>query len=60
MEVLYEEYLKSDDKEIQIDDLYFYKILHKDEISINGGTVLITIPWKIFYNSKSRLIILNF
>lgn len=48
MEIEYEEYIASDDKCIRIDEKTFYKIIHKDKISIRNGTVLICVPWELF------------
>ena len=56
MELCYEEYLQSDDREIIIDDKCFYKIIYKGKLSFYGGTVLITVPWELFSGSTSRTV----
>lgn len=48
MEMKYEEYLASDDKCIKIGENTFYKIIHKDIISLRNGTVLLCVPWELF------------
>lgn len=49
MEIKYEEYLKSTDQVIVIDNIKYYKIISKDCVL---NTVLIVVPCDFFINSK--------
>ena len=48
MEIEYENYLSADDTIIEVDGKLFYKIVHKDRISLDEGIVLVCVPWKLF------------
>ena len=48
MKIEYENYLSADDTIIEVDGKLFYKIVHKDRISLDEGIVLVCVPWKLF------------
>lgn len=57
MEIEYENYLSSDDKCVKIEGNVFYKVIHKQSISLRGGVVLITVPWELFDHSSEKRVI---
>ena len=52
MEILYEKYLEDDNKVLNIGDHCFYKIISKDRLSFNGGTVMLVIAREFFQGGK--------
>lgn len=44
MEILYDNYLKSDNQSIEKDGVTFYRLIKKEKVKIKGGMVLITVP----------------
>lgn len=53
MEFLYEDYLTSPDKTVEIDGYTFYKIIHKDRMSIGDGIVTICVSKEISSDIKN-------
>lgn len=56
MELIYDQYLLSDDNVIEADGLTYYKIIRKDRISLNNGIVLICLPSELFENGVDKVI----
>lgn len=44
MEILYEQYLRDDNRTFEKDGIVFYKLVKKDKLKLRGGMVLITVP----------------
>lgn len=52
MEILYENYLKSDTQSMENDGVTFYRLIKKEKVKIKGGMVLITVPIQAVENVK--------
>lgn len=48
MDVIYEQYLERDDIRVEIDGRLYYRIVHKDKLSIRDGLVLVLVPSELF------------
>lgn len=44
MDILYEQYLESDNRTYEQDGIVFYKLVKKEKLKLRGGMVLITVP----------------
>ncbi len=47
MEILYEQYLRDDNRTFEKDGIVFYKLVKKDKLKLRGGMVLITVPREV-------------
>lgn len=54
MELIYEQYLLYEDREIAIDGNTYYKIISKTQLTSLSDDVLITLPEFFFYGRKGK------
>ncbi len=59
MDIIYEQYLERDDIKVEIDGRVYYRIIHKDKLSINGGLVLVMVPWELFAGGNIKQMIVD-
>lgn len=52
MSIIYEKYCKRDDIKIEADGRIYYRIIHKEKLSINSGLILVTVPRELFGREK--------
>lgn len=57
MDIIFESYIKREDNTIILDDLIYYRIIAKMELSIKDCTVIICIPKKIFENDSYSFLV---
>ena len=57
MEIVYENYLHSDDIEIEIDDVRYFKIIEKSKVPVRDGIVTICVPSKTFKSNENNTIL---
>lgn len=56
MEQEYEAFLQSEDRVLRIGDMKFHKIIHKDRVAFQGGTVIITVPHALFHGDMPKIL----
>ena len=57
MEIAYENYLQSDDIEVEIDGVKFYKIITKEKVPVRDGIVTICVSRKMFIGNENNTIL---
>lgn len=50
MEILYEQYLKSENLTYEKEGMTFYKLVRKEKVKLKGGMILITVPQEAVRN----------
>ena len=56
METLYEEWLAREDRIIEKNERTFYRIISKNKLSLNGGTVIVVVPLSLLKNANWEVI----